>query len=40
MLNQIYVDKLISLIKQGLLIEDDIKNADYKNAVHNVLNPI
>lgn len=40
MVNQIYVDKLVSLIRQVLLSEDDIKNADYKAAVHNVLNPV
>lgn len=33
MINQDFVNRLISLIKQGLITVNDIKNADYKTAV-------
>ena len=35
MINQIYVDKLISLIRQGLITIDDIKVQEYKDAAIN-----
>jgi hypothetical protein len=37
--NQVYVDKLVSLIKQGLITVDDIKVQEYKDAVNAILNP-
>lgn len=37
--NQVYVDKLVSLIKQGLITVDDIKVQEYKDAVNVILNP-
>jgi len=33
MVNQTYVDKLVSLIKQGIITVDDIKIQEYKDAV-------
>ena len=39
MINQVYVDKLVSLIKQGLITVDDIKIQEYKDAVNAILNP-
>lgn len=39
MVNPVYLDKLISLIKQGIITEDDIKVQGYKDAVHAILNP-
>lgn len=32
-MNEIYIEKLISLIKQNIITVDDIKNADYKAEV-------
>jgi len=37
MVNQIYVDKLVSLIRQGIITIDDIKIQDYKDAVQAVM---
>lgn len=39
MINQTYLEKLVSLIKQGIITEDDIKVQEYKDAVHAKLNP-
>lgn len=35
--NQIYVDKLVSLIKQGIITIDDIKIQEYKDAVNAII---
>ncbi len=40
MVNQDFVNRLVGLIKQGLITEDDIKIQEYKDAVHAILNPI
>jgi hypothetical protein len=37
-MNEIYIEKLISLIKQGLITVNDIKNATYKAEVEKRLN--
>lgn len=39
MINQVYVEKLISLIRQRLIKVDDIKIQEYKDAVNAILNP-
>jgi len=38
MVNQVYVDKLVSLIKQGVIVINDIKIQEYKDAVQAALN--
>lgn len=32
-MNELYVDKLISLVKAGLITIEDIKNEEYKTEV-------
>jgi|LSQX01.2.fsa_nt_gb hypothetical protein len=39
MVNQVYVEKLVSLIKQGIITEANIKVQEYKDAVNTVINP-
>lgn len=36
-MNEIYLEKLISLIKQGIITISDIKNIDYKIEIENRL---
>lgn len=38
--NQIYVDKLVSLIEQGIITIDDIKIQEYKDALNAILNSV
>jgi hypothetical protein len=38
-MNELYIQKLISLISTGLIKEDDIKVEAYKIEVHDRLNP-
>lgn len=34
-LNELYIEKLLRLIKNGIVTVDDIKNEDYKIEVQN-----
>jgi hypothetical protein len=39
MINEVYLEKLLSLIRQGIISVEDIKNAEYKAEVERRLNP-
>jgi len=39
MLNELYIQKLISLIQSGLITSSDIKDVNYKIEVEKRLNP-
>jgi len=38
MLNQVYLNKLISLVKRGIISVNEIKDSEYRIAVINALN--
>ena len=40
MINQVYVDKLVSLIRQKIITIDDVKNAEYVQPTLDALNAI
>ena len=40
MVNQDFVNRLVSLVKHGLITVDDIKIQEYKDAVHTILFPV
>jgi len=38
-MNEVYLAKLISLVSQGVIKEEQIKDLEYRNEVHKRLNP-